>query len=184
MRCVKRRLVDHVWRLMIADRHRLAASPVGHPGWVGGIPFEGVRGLAGSRWRGWRLMGLWATVLVCRGEEPLEDFGELEELGGFLEQETALAGGWQVGRFEGSAFYGESSRVLPLVVERTGAPALLAVVLDSDCVVLTGWHAGQRWQACLVRGPAREYLLGVEDFDSSVGERKVTACTEARLAGA
>jgi transposase len=32
MRCLKRRLADHVWRLMIADERRLAASPGGHSG--------------------------------------------------------------------------------------------------------------------------------------------------------
>lgn len=32
MRCLKRRLADHVWRLMIADERRVAASPGGHTG--------------------------------------------------------------------------------------------------------------------------------------------------------
>jgi transposase len=32
MHCLKRRLADHVWRLMIADERRRAASPGGHPG--------------------------------------------------------------------------------------------------------------------------------------------------------
>jgi transposase len=32
MRCLKRRLADHVWRLMIADERRAAAGPGGHPG--------------------------------------------------------------------------------------------------------------------------------------------------------
>lgn len=31
-RCLKRRLADHVWRVMTADERRLAASPGGHPG--------------------------------------------------------------------------------------------------------------------------------------------------------
>jgi hypothetical protein len=34
MRCLKRRLAEHVWRIMIADQRRqtLAASPGGHSG--------------------------------------------------------------------------------------------------------------------------------------------------------
>ena len=32
MRCLKRRLADHLWRLMIADERRQAADPGGHPG--------------------------------------------------------------------------------------------------------------------------------------------------------
>jgi transposase len=32
MRCLKRRLADHVWRLMIADERHLAAGPGGHSG--------------------------------------------------------------------------------------------------------------------------------------------------------
>jgi transposase len=32
MRCLKRRLADHVWRLMIADERRAAAGPGGHQG--------------------------------------------------------------------------------------------------------------------------------------------------------
>jgi hypothetical protein len=34
MRCLKRRLADHVWRIMIADERRTApaAGPGGHPG--------------------------------------------------------------------------------------------------------------------------------------------------------
>lgn len=32
MRCLKRRLADHVWRLMIADEQRAAAGPGGHSG--------------------------------------------------------------------------------------------------------------------------------------------------------
>jgi transposase len=33
MRCLKRKLADHVWRIMIADEHRAqAASPGGHSG--------------------------------------------------------------------------------------------------------------------------------------------------------
>jgi transposase len=32
MRCLKRRLADHVWRRMIADERRLAANPGGQPG--------------------------------------------------------------------------------------------------------------------------------------------------------
>ncbi|TCJ34944.1 IS110 family transposase [Parafrankia sp. BMG5.11] len=31
-RCLKRRLADHLWRVMIADERRAAASPGGHPG--------------------------------------------------------------------------------------------------------------------------------------------------------
>jgi len=31
-RCLKRRLADHVWRVMTADERRQAASPGGHPG--------------------------------------------------------------------------------------------------------------------------------------------------------
>jgi len=31
-RCLKRRLADHVWRVMTADERRQAASPRGHPG--------------------------------------------------------------------------------------------------------------------------------------------------------
>jgi len=31
-RCLKRRLADHVWRVMTADERRQAASPEGHPG--------------------------------------------------------------------------------------------------------------------------------------------------------
>ena len=32
MRCLKRRLADHVWRIMIADERRKATGPGGHPG--------------------------------------------------------------------------------------------------------------------------------------------------------
>jgi transposase len=32
MRCLKRRLADHVWRIMIADERRQAAAPGGHSG--------------------------------------------------------------------------------------------------------------------------------------------------------
>jgi hypothetical protein len=32
MRCLKRRLADRVWRLMLADERRLAAGPGGHSG--------------------------------------------------------------------------------------------------------------------------------------------------------
>jgi transposase len=32
MRCLKRRLADHVWRIMIADERRLATGPGGHSG--------------------------------------------------------------------------------------------------------------------------------------------------------
>jgi transposase len=32
MRCLKRRLADRVWRVMIADERRLAASPGGQSG--------------------------------------------------------------------------------------------------------------------------------------------------------
>jgi transposase len=31
-RCLKRRLADHVWRIMTSDERRLATSPGGHPG--------------------------------------------------------------------------------------------------------------------------------------------------------
>jgi transposase len=32
MRCLKRRLADHIWRLMLNDERRQAAGPEGHPG--------------------------------------------------------------------------------------------------------------------------------------------------------
>lgn len=32
MRCLKRRLADRIWRLMLADERRLAAGPGGHSG--------------------------------------------------------------------------------------------------------------------------------------------------------
>ena len=32
MRCLKRRLADHVWRVMIADERRKVADPGGHSG--------------------------------------------------------------------------------------------------------------------------------------------------------
>ena len=31
-RCLKRRLADHIWRIMITDERRVAANPGGHPG--------------------------------------------------------------------------------------------------------------------------------------------------------
>jgi hypothetical protein len=32
MRCLKRRLADHVWRLMIQDERKVTTGPGGHPG--------------------------------------------------------------------------------------------------------------------------------------------------------
>jgi hypothetical protein len=32
MRCLKRRLADHLWRLMIQDQRRATTGPGGHPG--------------------------------------------------------------------------------------------------------------------------------------------------------
>jgi transposase len=45
MRCLKRRLADHVWRVMIADEQQQAAGPRGHTG-VTLAPFDGHLGVA------------------------------------------------------------------------------------------------------------------------------------------
>jgi hypothetical protein len=126
-------------------------------------------------------VGFWGSFVVCRGETPLEDLAPVAEWSGALEENRRWAGGWQVGQYSGSAIADGAAALLPKLAARTGSPALIAFVLDSDAVSVEGCRPGAGlWRACLCREAMASYL---KDSDMDLGAVFLPAREAARRAG-
>ncbi|MGW0819862.1 hypothetical protein [Streptomyces sp. NPDC002845] len=105
-------------------------------------------------------MGYWGYYVVGRSERPLAELDALAGVPG-LELHTTAADGWQVWRYpSGDADIGNMSTL----ARQTGAPALFAYVMDSDCAVVeaAGPESGS-WTTCLARGAMATHIDGGED---------------------
>jgi hypothetical protein len=76
-----------------------------------------------------RRMGFWGYVAAARTPDP----AALGVAIGAVLSDDDLGGGWRLFQAEGK---GDPGRLARSIAERTGAPALAAFVLDSDCAIL------------------------------------------------
>ncbi|WP_432839146.1 hypothetical protein [Dactylosporangium sp. CA-092794] len=87
-------------------------------------------------------MGFFGFVVAARTADP---DGLDAGLGPAFNTDD-LGDGWQVFQAEGN---GAAARLARAVAQRTGAPALAAYVLDSDCAILAAAAAGETWQVAV-----------------------------------
>jgi hypothetical protein len=110
-------------------------------------------------------MGYWGYLLVARSQRSLSRLSEVRVFGQ-PEQEQDLVGDWKLLRVAGNEPPDLHTALEPIVAA-TGAPALLAFVLDSDCAVIRGrGPAGAQWGTVLNRELALSYDGVLEAYDT------------------
>jgi hypothetical protein len=106
-------------------------------------------------------VGFWGTFVVGRPSTPLADHPLIASLGGEVEPMENDAPGWQSVSVHG-ADPAASAALLDALVADTGAPALLAVVVDSDFAHIDALATnGARWASLINRECAADY--GIQD---------------------
>ncbi|MEU4208562.1 hypothetical protein AB0F13_00935 [Streptomyces sp. NPDC026206] len=159
-------------------------------------------------------MGFWGYLLLGRGgDRALTEFPVLAASREHLVPARAFAGGWQLWRHPDYPDYQEhlhclcfpqcpphrdrpsgpepagamDAQVRALACE-TGAPALAAYVMESDCAIVAGAHpGGASWSACLGRTPLAQYMadtgLGLDELFPTPREAAAHCAAWAAAAG-
>ncbi|KQX82836.1 hypothetical protein [Streptomyces sp. Root1310] len=115
-------------------------------------------------------MGFSGHLVFARGERSVLEASVLGGAEGKLRDAVhawpSRPGGWQTLQVDHGLWEDEH---LGALVERTGAPACVADVSDSDIALVTGWGTdGQRWQAWLNLDTAAALLAEEpEDLDDT-----------------
>lgn len=110
-------------------------------------------------------MGFWGSYVVARSAEDLAESAPVAALGGEVAFARRRTDGWQVLAVS-AADPLAAAALLPAVIDMTGAPALVASVLDSDFArVSADSPSGTGWAAVLNRSAAAGYgfPVGVDD---------------------
>ncbi|KAF4410237.1 MULTISPECIES: hypothetical protein [Streptomyces] len=97
-------------------------------------------------------MGFWGYLVVGRSDRDLAECDTLAAGRERLELAETFADGWQLWQHPLEPGLGDLDDLAASLARETGAPTLLAFVMDSGCAVLEG--AGPRrgsWTACLGR---------------------------------
>ncbi|KNE83768.1 MULTISPECIES: hypothetical protein [Streptomyces] len=97
-------------------------------------------------------MGFWGYLVVGRSDRELAECSTLAPGRERLELAETFADGWQLWQHPSEPGLGDLDDVAGALARETGAPTLLAYVMDGDCAVLEG--AGPvrgSWTACLGR---------------------------------
>ncbi|RIJ68751.1 hypothetical protein D1871_22545 [Nakamurella silvestris] len=105
-------------------------------------------------------MGLWATYVVCRTGSDLAEVSAITERSEGLDWSDERPGSWKIGQYLGHELTADSDDLLLDLTAETGAPALLAHVMDSNAAVVQGCDPGGGvWQAGLAVFEDFEYYL-------------------------
>ncbi|MFI9204728.1 hypothetical protein [Streptomyces sp. NPDC053048] len=120
-------------------------------------------------------MGFWGYLLVGRGgDRALAECPVLASDRGCpgpdrtVRTVRTFAGGWRLWTHPGPPEPAGVDALVRALADETGAPALAAYVMESDCAVIGGTHrpgddaddAG--WSACLGRTPLARYMADTE----------------------
>ncbi|GAA3340052.1 hypothetical protein GCM10020358_26160 [Amorphoplanes nipponensis] len=120
-------------------------------------------------------MGYSGHVLIARGERPLSESGVLAPVQ--VLHESGYAGGWQRAQLDG-----DLPGALDALLAQTGAPALVAYIMDSDLAdVSAASPGGVRWRAYLHQETAEDY--GAPALPQSTDEVVTQALAWAAEAG-
>ncbi|MFI5802680.1 hypothetical protein [Streptomyces sp. NPDC051561] len=104
-------------------------------------------------------MGFWGYFVVGKSTGPLSELEALAEVREDLALYDERAGGWQVWERPSEPEVGDMGALARGVSRDTGAPALFAFVMGSDCVVVEAADPdGGSWFACLGREAMAGYL--------------------------
>ena len=108
-------------------------------------------------------MGFWGYLVVGRSDRELAACSTLAAGRDRLELSATFADGWQLWQHPSQPGLGDLDDVALSLARETGAPTLLAFVMDSDCAVLEG--AGPvrgSWTACLGRAAMARHMAANE----------------------
>ncbi|MFI0979867.1 hypothetical protein ACH4SP_23050 [Streptomyces sp. NPDC021093] len=133
-------------------------------------------------------MGFWGYFVVGKNTGPLSELEALAEVRDDLALYDERAGGWQVWERPSEPEVGDMGALARGVCRDTGAPALFAFVMGSDCVVVeAAAPEGGSWFACLGREAMAGYLqadgLLLEDLFLSAEDAAEKAVSWAAEAG-
>ncbi|MFJ2739177.1 hypothetical protein ACIO3O_05870 [Streptomyces sp. NPDC087440] len=133
-------------------------------------------------------MGFWGYFVVGKNAGPLSELDALAEVRQDLALYDERVGGWQVWERPSEPEVGDMGALARGVCRDTGAPALFAFVMGSDCVVIEAASPeGGSWFACLGREAMAEYLkadgLLLEDLFLSAEDAAEKAVAWAAEAG-
>ncbi|WP_433546056.1 hypothetical protein ACQPZG_13555 [Streptomyces sp. CA-294286] len=104
-------------------------------------------------------MGFWGYFVVGKSTGPLSGLEALSEVRDDLALYDERVGGWQVWERPSEPEVGDMGALARGVCRETGAPALFAFVMGSDCVVVeAAMPDGGSWFACLGREAMAGYL--------------------------
>ncbi|MBB6435051.1 hypothetical protein [Streptomyces candidus] len=104
-------------------------------------------------------MGFWGYFVVGKNTGPLSGLEALSEVREDLALYDERVGGWQVWERPSELEVGDMGALARGVCRETGAPALFAFVMGSDCVVVeAAMPDGGSWFACLGREAMAGYL--------------------------
>jgi hypothetical protein len=104
-------------------------------------------------------MGFWGYFVVGKSTGPLSELEALSEVRDDLALYDERVGGWQVWERPSEPEVGDMGALARGVCRETGAPALFAFVMGSDCVVVeAAAPEGGSWFACLGREAMAGYL--------------------------
>ena len=112
-------------------------------------------------------MGYWGSFVVCRFAHDFEDVEAIFDRVGPPVEEWAV-GGWRFGQFAGQELEGSAKDVLDALVDLTGAPVLMAYIVDSDAAVIdAATPVDDHWRGCLGRRAMRAATAQIgEDFNT------------------
>lgn len=113
-------------------------------------------------------MGFWGSFMVCRSAAEFEDVEVVFDRVGPPVEELAF-GGWRFGQFDGQELEQDADEVMAGLVTLTGAPVVMAYVLDSDAAIIDAASSlDDHWRGCLGRHAMRAASEEVgEDFDTT-----------------
>ncbi|MFI1972754.1 hypothetical protein BLA24_26935 [Streptomyces cinnamoneus] len=116
-------------------------------------------------------MGFWGYLLVGRGgARALVECPALAANRDHLVPAGAFGDGWQLWEHPEHPALGDGiDTLVRALADQTGAPALAAYVMESDCAVLVGAGPGDpSWSACLGRTTLARYMaetgLGLDEL--------------------
>ncbi|WP_212764047.1 hypothetical protein [Streptomyces sp. I05A-00742] len=104
-------------------------------------------------------MGYWGYLLVGRRDRALAECPVLRGSRCHLRPARAFHGGWQLWLHPHQPELGDLDALVRALADETGAPALAASVMESDCAVVSGaGPGGAPWSACLGRRALAAYM--------------------------
>ncbi|MEU6041372.1 hypothetical protein ABZ801_38895 [Actinomadura sp. NPDC047616] len=93
-------------------------------------------------------MGFWGYLVVGRDDRPLPELYTMRPYHSGIAGNRARADNWQVCSLGSGVAVPDTVRLLVDLSAETRAPALMASVVNDDCVSVEGFSSDGYWQAC------------------------------------